>query len=364
MVASSKENCQKTTITSKEVPKKRLNKNLLFILLILFFLVIGISFIKIGIPQKQESLPLYTYKINRDIDYKINLAPNNFYDDNTLEANKLYPSNLIENINLTFDYSYLASKDCYLDATYNIEANLIGEFEQKGGTNKEVWRKHYILQDEKKESNSSSTTLDLMPTLAINYKYFNQLAEMYREQNKLSINAYLDIKLNIKLKSTTKESNISETINDAITLKIPLNSTVTEITNNFQPSSTKTYYDEVKNTNNSNRIFIPVGAVFVILSFVLILLNQFNKNETSQEKYSKNINRILKEYADLIVTVNNKPDITDLRVMNLSEFADLVDVAEQSKNNIIHYQSRRKDKSTLYVIAGNYIYVYIVDDKA
>ena len=79
--------------------------------------------------------------------------------------------------------------------------------------------------------------------------------------------------------------------------------------------------------------------------------------------YNYNINHILKYYRDLIVTVINKPDFTDLKVMKLLVLEDLIDVAEQNQTNIIHYKEPKKEESNLYVIIDNYVYIYIVTSK-
>ena len=79
--------------------------------------------------------------------------------------------------------------------------------------------------------------------------------------------------------------------------------------------------------------------------------------------YNYNITHILKYYRDLIVTVSNKPDLTNLKIMKLVILEDLIDVAEQNKVNIIHYKVPNKEESNLYVIVSNYVYVYVVTAK-
>ena len=71
----------------------------------------------------------------------------------------------------------------------------------------------------------------------------------------------------------------------------------------------------------------------------------------------------MKYYKDLIVTVTNEPVITDLKVMKIDSLDDLIDVAEQNKSNIIHYEVTKNMLSKLYVIINNYVYIYTVTDK-
>ena len=72
---------------------------------------------------------------------------------------------------------------------------------------------------------------------------------------------------------------------------------------------------------------------------------------------------ILKYYKELIVTVNNEPNFSNLEIINVANFKDLIDIAEQNKRNIIHFVVANKLKSKLYVIVENYVYMYIVSSK-
>ena len=89
-----------------------------------------------------------------------------------------------------------------------------------------------------------------------------------------------------------------------------------------------------------------------------MLIKQNNK--TPEQKYRHNINKILRYYKELIVTVTNKPILEDLKIMEINSLDDLIDVAEQNNSSIIHYEEIKNQRSNLYVIVNNYVYVYIV----
>ena len=78
-----------------------------------------------------------------------------------------------------------------------------------------------------------------------------------------------------------------------------------------------------------------------------------------QFRESKNgyLSNILKSYNNLIVTVENEPDISNLKVMNVNKFEDLIDIAEQNQTNIIHYEVVKDKESKFYVIVNNYAYI-------
>ena len=121
---------------------------------------------------------------------------------------------------------------------------------------------------------------------------------------------------------------------------------------------------KIDNIKEIQIIYYIIGGTFILGSIILIIVEAINKNKKEHEQmYNYNITHILKYYRDLIVTVSNKPDLTNLKIMKLVILEDLIDVAEQNKVNIIHYKVPNKEESNLYVIVSNYVYVYVVTAK-
>ena len=52
------------------------------------------------------------------------------------------------------------------------------------------------------------------------------------------------------------------------------------------------------------------------------------------------------------------PDLKDLKVINVSYIEDLIDIAEQTKTNIIYNKTEKTNESLFYIITDNYKYVY------
>ena len=94
----------------------------------------------------------------------------------------------------------------------------------------------------------------------------------------------------------------------------------------------------------------------------MITIEIINKNKKEQI-YNYNINHILKYYKNLIVTVTNELDLSNLKVMELLILDDLIDLAEQNQVNIIHYKVPNKEESNLYVIINDYAFIYVVTNK-
>ena len=79
---------------------------------------------------------------------------------------------------------------------------------------------------------------------------------------------------------------------------------------------------------------------------IILLINKNNEFNT--------INNYLKEYQELIIIVKNRPNIKNLKVLNLESFNDLIDIAEQNNTHIIYYEKMGE----FYIILGDYIYIF------
>ena len=139
-----------------------------------------------------------------------------------------------------------------------------------------------------------------------------------------------------------------ETGEDYIELELPITNTVSEVRENYQNTTQKEIKEE-ENTNFQKIIFYTIGILFII-GAILIIVIKFKKDENKH-----NIKRILNYYKDIIVKVNNIPDLKDMKIMELCNIEDLIDVAEQTQNNIIN-----KGKN-FYVIVNNFVYTFTIE---
>lgn len=93
----------------------------------------------------------------------------------------------------------------------------------------------------------------------------------------------------------------------------------------------------------------------------MLLVIKFKKN--TKNRYKSNVKHIFRYYSDLIVSSENKPNLKDLKVIKITNLEGLVNVAEQTKNNIIYYELIKNQVSNLYVIVNEYVYIYTITDK-
>ena len=353
---------------------KNVNKKSLVIIVIIMF-TIGCFLIKIGLDIEKIISPIYTYTANKNDSYEVSLKENDFYTEKTLPQERYYVSKSIKSFNINFKYDFKANKEANIKYNYNIVASLVGTVNDEN-EDKEIWTRNFNLNDEV-NNKGYMKEFSINENITIDYDKYNSLARLYEKTYNVKIDAVLKVRLNVsykidlaklegiidkKIENSELQSSIeNETAEDYIELDIPLTNTVTEAKRNYEETTFKNIFDE--SSNNVKRIILYVlGGLFILSVIVITVIYIIRKmKKTPEEMYEYNIKHILKYYSDLIVTVTNEPNLENLKLMKLEVLDDLIDVAEQNEKHIIHYKIPEVEKSNLYVIVNEYVYIYVVD---
>ena len=343
---------------SKGINTKRFRggnrKNNLSIITVCTILIIVIIFIKLGLEAEENAKSIYQYKIERKSDYEVVLKENDFYATKTLPANLYYASKSIDNFNINFEYNFKGNNKVDTEYDYNITANLVGTVKDEY-KDKEVWNRSFSIAENKSDKQLDKDEFSIKETINIDYQKYNNLVHLYENEYGIKIDAVLKVRFNISYKNNVN----TEKIDDFIELHIPITNTVTEVNENYEKESIVNVMLPIEEIKTRECICYSIAGLFTILALIILVIRNNKYKMTPQEKYEKNVNHILKYYRDIIVTVNNKPNLSDLKMMELITLDDLIDVAEQNNCNIIHYEDFTNRTNYLYVIVGNYAYYYI-----
>ena len=334
-----------------------------YITIVIMMIIIGIILILYGLMLENSIVPIYNYKIEKNSDYKVLLKPNNFYLENVLPSGGYYASNSIDLYKIDFNYLFEGEKKAFIKYNYNITAKLIGIIEDNE-EEKEVWNRNFNLFDNIEKDVEETSQFEIKEKIDIDYKYYNNLVRLYEQEYKITIKSVLKIYLNISYTIDLKNYNANnENIEDSIELEIPLTNSVSEIKENYEKNIENCINSQKNNLRLYKKIFVIISGIFIICSAILIIVIKFQNRKTPEEKYKNKLNQILKYYKDIIITVTNKPDISNLKIIEVSYIEDLIDIAEQTRNNIIYYPNIVEKESEFYIINDNYVYIYKLKNK-
>ena len=83
-----------------------------------------------------------------------------------------------------------------------------------------------------------------------------------------------------------------------------------------------------------------------------------NKNN---HLYLATLKKIVDTHDSIIANIDNLPDVSDLKVINVSSFSELLDVYNEVRMPINFYENKRRNRSIFMIINDNMCWRYILD---
>ncbi len=334
------------------------------VIVIVIMAVIAIFFIELGLTAEKNEKPIYQYKVEKKSDYGVLLKQNDFYQEKVLPSGLYYASKSIDSFIINFEYKFKAKDKIDIKYYYNITADLVGTVKDEY-QDKEIWSKSFRLLKNKVDKQIDTDEFLITEKIDIDYDKYNNLVDLYEQEYGVKLNANLKVRFNICYKTNLLKYGINtKDIDDFIELNIPITNTVTEVSENYEKENMVNIKPPIEEIKIKEYIYYTIAGLCMFACFILTIYKVNRNKMTPQEKYERDINRILKYYRDIIVTVNNEPNVADLKMLELSILDDLIDVAQQNNCNIIYYEDLKNRINYFYVIVGEYAYYHkiVIDD--
>ena len=210
------ENDEVNTNIEKKINEKEQHQEIyigyfqrILILVVMFILTLGLSicFVLLAFSVNEEKV--VKYEETSEIDYKVYLKENSFYEDTYLEKDMSYISTLIETINTTFNYNFSIDQKTNVTFKYNIIGKLI--IMDSTGDNV-FFEKQYVLLDDKEVTISDSNRCLINENININYGYYNNIANDFR--NKFGISTTSDFVVTMNIVGETKDNKVKKEHNN------------------------------------------------------------------------------------------------------------------------------------------------------
>ncbi len=306
-------------------------------------------------PDREELVANYTSKPT--INYRVYLKPNKFYEQKYLTKDKKYISNIIDYIEIDFDYSFTSSKAVDYTYTYKVDANINSQYELNGSV-AELWKKTYTLVPLKTEKKKSSIAKS-NEKIRIDYSKYDNLAKKFRDEYGVVADTKLTVNIDVALNGNVDSNNLSEA--KTITLTVPLNKAVTDVTVLGDSPATNNIKKTIKGETNVNYVLL-IPALLLALGSLPATIVTFYKlfKITNVSQYLVEQRKILKGYGDIIAEVTTKPDLLDLKIVEVKNFEDLINIEEELRVPIIFYELSGKDESWFIITSGTQAYRYIL----
>lgn len=337
-------------------PKVYISFNTRLLTLTLLFIALVIcSTLSITKSINTNKTVQINYKGDEELNYKVYLKENDFYETNYLEENMAYITSLIDNIKVNYKDTFSIDKKVDLNYHYKIVARLV--ITPKNNIKQILFEKSYILLD-KSGNVENKNSYGLNEEIEIDYNKYNQVANNFKTTYGIDCESKLYVSK--VLLTTGNETNYDININNISenSLEIPLSEKQITITKNIKVSEKKSDTTTLKAFIDDKVLFI-LGVVLSIVVVIdaIFIIKLVSLLKPKKDKYEKELKRILNEYDRMIVSVNRMPDLSKHDVYKVTSFDELIDARDNLKIPIA-YVKISKEKSCFYVKDENIIYIY------
>lgn len=290
-----------------------------------------------------------SYHENSNIDYKVFLKDNDFFENNYLGANNQYIANIIDYIKADFNYKLNVDKD---DIDYKYKYRIESVVEVIDNYTKNSL---YSVTDDLIEESvfyaENQSVVNINKTLNIDYNYYNELIkkfvriyELDEVESNLTINMYVDVL------GECEDLDSADT-NSVISLTIPLTTKTMAIDIGYDlVDENNESFMACKKADPIYYIFLIISIIFILLFILLIykLIRYIIITRTAETIYEKELKKILNNYKSYIQKINNDFDLEGYQVLKVDTFTDMLEIRDTIQEPIL--MAENKSKTGVYFL--------------
>lgn len=339
---------------------RKTTKYIYLIIAIMLILISSFDLLKktstqenVGIKTKQ----VYSYTNNFSYDYNVNLIENKFISDNDLiNKNIVYITDLIDNIDLILKYDYQADKNANLNYEYEVIGKLQAIYTKNGDEQKIIDRDEVLL--EKKTDTQNTDKISVLENLNLDLKDKNELILDLKQRMGINVTAEYDVILNVTIKTAVQGKEVVDSYKSNI--KIDIADKVTEISGDNNKSDTQYIAAEIEEKKGTPYTIVLDIIGIIIAIFILRYVSKAKVANTIKNEYKHELNKILKLCQDRIVMINSKPEVSEENVTIVKDFGEIVKLSEELFKPILCYIDEKNEETWFSVVSNNVNYRYIL----
>ena len=305
------------------------------VIMMLILLIVALYFFINCIDNNSEETLFYEEKSN--LNYKVCLNENEYYEDKCQPKGMSYIASAIEYVDIDFEYLFRMNKKVDYEYSYSIEG-LIVVTESKNDKNI-LFSKKVDLLKSKKFENLSSEVFIITENLKIDYSTYTDLVKSFRDSYNISIDSNLIIVLHIETKSKYKNFDKDIVTANTIEITIPLTENTIRVNMNYKEINNSDNITRDSSELKINYLNLAIGLTVVAISFLILIfiISDLLKSNAKNE-YAKFMKSIQKNYSRMIIDIDNNLKIEEKdynEILDVRNFEELVDIAQNLGKSIV-----------------------------
>ena len=330
---------------------------LTYIIAIVLCTILSCVFLMISISHKSKTN--LTYKQTSNLDYKVYLKPNNYYNEKYLNKDMQYIASLIDYIKIDFNYNFKMNYNIDYKYSYYIKSNIL--VTDKSDKKKVIYTKEDKLAEDKLMHKNNSNEFNIKEEFNIDYAKYNNLIKQFKSEYGINANSSLDLSLIVDVTDEKGNKVMTPSDDNVMKISIPLTEQMINIGMDYKEINNSDNAEVYQEYNISNKVLFGISIVFMVgsLSSVVMLVLFLIKTSKKKTPYEILLSKILKEY-DRVIINSKKNIILDGEVVDVNSFEELLDVRDNLEKPILFYEMHKGQNSLFVIKSGNICYRYVL----
>lgn len=328
------------------------------VLLAIFFVLFYLANLLVLKSIELEADKTIKFDEQSNIDYKVKLQPNSFYDQQYLDKNMSYVANLIDSVIINYNYSFNSEKELTGEYKYRV----LADFTISNKDTDEVFlNKEYVIKDYTTKKIEDSKNINIYENVEVKYFDFNDIANSFKMTYGVDSVSNVVYKLEV-VKSFDSYSFESDGINNTSysSITIPLSQKAVSIKLDCKNVNNHSNLNIVKKYKFTDIPYLIVGVLLCGLAIVVLLkaITLLYKLQPKKSAYDKELSRILKEYDRFIVNTETMPEMDQFTITKLNKFEELLDARDNLNKPIFYYNVTTHNKCYFFIKNDNELILY------
>ena len=332
-------------------------KSIIYMILTVIFAVFSYICVDRAINIKTKK-NIY-YQVDSNVFYKVKLLDSNIFTDDSLNMGGMYITNMVDDIQFTFNYDKNIKESINGYYRYNVLGNMII---YKDDVKNVVWEHEYTLMNNKVELLNKNDLKDILvnDTVILDYDYYKKVFDEFALNYGVNLSGYMELVFNVNEVLEFKDIKNEVIDNSILKVVVPLSEDTFRINIlDNKDSNTSSYY-KFSTRERVNYLFLVFGALFfsIMVAFLFLVIDGGMTVYNDSHVYSKELNSIINKYGDILVKVKRFYNKKKYNLIYVDNFNELMDVYNKIKSPIT-YREVMKDTETIFLITdGDNAWIY------
>ena len=304
------------------------------------------------------------YVESSNIDYKVYLKDNDFYEKKYADKEKQYIASLIDYIDANFNYSIDTGKK-NIDFSYSYYIDAVVDVREKN-TNKSIYSYTDTLTENKIGYSEKENHININKSVKVDYNKYNNVIRKFVSTYSLSDTvSTLTINLHVKTIGSCQEFAEEKNNDSVVSLVMPLTTRTIaiDLTNDLAESN-----DNILLCNKKYNDFVYLIPPVMFLLFDIFVINllciYISNHRSPYDKYKIELKKIVTNYHSYIQKINTRFDLKKYRVVEVDSFNDLLEIRDALQQPILMLENQEQT-GTEFIIPTNtdLLYVFAISEK-